>query len=139
MNNTLDLSPIAQEIMPYSRFIGMQVHKTGEEYHFYLPFQEMLIGSTLLPALHGGLIGGFMESAATFFLYHHAGLPEIPKIVNFSLDYLRPGHASDLSATCTLTRQGTRIANLSISAWQSDANRPISVGRAHFLMPRTSV
>lgn len=137
MSNTAqDLSQNAWEMMPYSQFIGMQVKKEGEDYHFTLPFQEMLIGNTLLPALHGGLIGGFMESAATFFLYHSAQLSELPKIVNFSLDYLRPGRADDLHAACILTRQGTRIANLSVCTWQSDIKRPVTVGRAHFVMPK---
>ncbi|MDO5687687.1 MAG: PaaI family thioesterase [Neisseria sp.] len=123
--------------MPYAQFIGLRAGYEEEKQQllFLLPFREMLIGNTMLPALHGGLIGGFMESAAAIFLHYHAGLAELPKIVDFSLDYLRSGKPEDTYAGCILTRQGSRIANLAIKTWQRDPNQPIAIGRAHFLMP----
>ncbi len=131
------LTEKAYEIMPYAAFIGLRMGYEEEKQQllFHLPFREMLIGNTMLPALHGGLIGGFMECAAALFLQYHGALENLPKMVDFSLDYLRSGKPVDTYAGCILTRPGSRIANLAVKAWQQDAAQPIAVGRAHFLMP----
>jgi acyl-coenzyme A thioesterase PaaI-like protein len=63
--------------------------------------------------------------------------PALPKIINFSLDYLRPARLQDTYAQCTLTRQGRAIANISIKAWQEDIEKPNAIARAHFLLPET--
>jgi phosphatidylethanolamine-binding protein (PEBP) family uncharacterized protein len=59
---------------------------------------------------------------------------ETPKIVDFSLDYLRPGRAQTLYAKCEITKQGKRVANVLIEAWQEDRRKPVAVARAHFLL-----
>lgn len=131
------LTRSAHEIMPYAAAIGLRAGHCGKELMFLLPFREDLIGNTYLPALHGGLIGGFMESAAALHLKHSADLAALPKPVDFSLDYLRPGKTADTYAQCSLTRQGSRVAHLTIHAWQDDDAAAIAVGRIHFLMPET--
>ena len=100
---------------------------------FKLAFSEQNIGNNIVPALHGGLIGGFLESAAISFLMLNNNLEQIPKIVDFSLDYLRPGKPEETYARCVLTRQGRRVVNVSAQAWQKDIDSPIAVARAHFL------
>jgi acyl-coenzyme A thioesterase PaaI-like protein len=60
--------------------------------------------------------------------------PVLPRIINFSLDYLRPARLRDTFARCTLTRQGRQIANVSITAWQENSELPVSIARAHFLV-----
>ncbi len=125
----------AAEIMPYAAFIGLQ---WGEDHNgtlFALPYKRDNIGNVFLPALHGGLIGGFIESCAALFLMQQADLPQLPKMIDFSLDYLRSGKPEMLYARCTLTRQGSRIANIAVEAWQADPAKPIAVARCHFLMP----
>lgn len=130
------LSQWAHQVMPYSAFIGLQVGRDAHgEILFALPFSPQNIGNVFLPALHGGLIGGFLESAAALFLRHHAALDTMPKIVDFSLDYLRSGKPETCYARCILTRQGSRIANVAIEGWQADSMKPVAVARVHFLMP----
>lgn len=128
----------AAEIMPYAAFIGLQC---GEDAHgtlFALPYKPDNIGNILPPALHGGLIGGFMESCAALFLMQQADLAQLPKMIDFSLDYLRSGKPDTLYARCILTRQGSRIANLAVEAWQADPAKPVAVARCHFQMPAES-
>ena len=94
---------------------------------FQLPFAERNVGNTALPALHGGLIGGFLESAAMLHLMWSRESLETPKIVDFSLDYLRPGRPQTLYAKCEITKQGKRVANVLIEAWQEDRRKPVAV------------
>ena len=143
MNTTFhpdtELSAWAHQHMPYAEFIGLQMgHDADGALLFALPFIRQNIGNVFLPALHGGLIGGFLESAAALFLRHSAGLAQMPKMVDFSLDYLRSGKAETCYARCILTRQGSRIANVALEGWQADSSKPIAVARAHFQMPQAT-
>ncbi|MNF18649.1 hypothetical protein D3C80_2228570 [compost metagenome] len=60
------------------------------------------------------------------------GVPHIPKIIDFSTDYLRAGHFRDTYAQCQVWRQGRKVANVSITAWQTRRSEPIATARAHF-------
>ena len=55
--------------IPYARLMGVEFEEDGEDsLLFRLPYYERNIGNTLLPALHGGLIGGFLENAGLIHL-----------------------------------------------------------------------
>ncbi|WP_275670886.1 acyl-CoA thioesterase domain-containing protein, partial [Pseudomonas sp. JV241A] len=49
-----------------------------------------------------------------------------------SIDYLRAGHYRDTHAQCQLWRQGRRVTNVAITAWQGNPDEPIATARAHF-------
>lgn len=55
-----------------------------------------------------------------------------PKIIDFSIDYLRAGLYKDTYATCQVWRQGRRVGNVAITAWQTRSSEPIATARAHF-------
>lgn len=133
------LSAWACQTLPYAAFIGLKMgHDDQGRLLFALPFAAQNIGNVFAPALHGGLIGGFLESAAELFLCHQTGLAEMPKIIDFSLDYLRSGKPQTCYARCTLTRQGSRIANLAIEGWQENEHKPVAVARIHMQMPKAA-
>ncbi len=121
--------------VPYARLMGVECGEDANgELLFSLPFYERNVGNTTLPALHGGLIGGFLENAALLHLMWNRESLEAPKIVDFSLDYLRSGKAQTLYAQCEITKQGKRVAHVLIEAWQEDRKKPVAVARAHFLL-----
>lgn len=123
------------ELIPYAHLIGMQWTESPDgDLLFQLPYRATNIGNTLLPALHGGLIGGFLENAGILYLMWHHESQETPKIVDFSLDYLRSGKAQTLYAQCEITKLGRRVAHVVLSAWQEDRSKPVAVARAHFLL-----
>ncbi|MGB2942610.1 MAG: PaaI family thioesterase [Candidatus Macondimonas sp.] len=129
-----DLSGLMGHI-PYARLIGMdmQLDEAGQPL-FVLPYQSKNIGNTALPALHGGVIGGFLENSAIVHLIWKRDAVEMPKTIDFSLDYLRSGRAIDCYARCEVTRQGRRIAHVTASCWQQDPAQPVAVARVHFLL-----
>ena len=119
-------------LIPYAKLIGIECTRLGDELLFRLPANKDNIGNPILPALHGGVIAGFMELSAALHLLIFTGSPEVPKIIDFSLDYLRAGHFRDTWARCQVARQGRRVANVAITAWQSTEAEPIATARAHF-------
>ncbi len=118
--------------VPYASLLGVQMEENAEGLLFTLPFQEKNIGNVALPAIHGGVIGGFMENAALLHLIWCLESDTLPKVIDFSLDYIRPGRPQTLFAACRVTKQGKRIANVQIESWQADRNKPVAVARSHF-------
>lgn len=122
---------VLYEHMPYAAFIGMQVgHDAAHAQLCYLPFKPDLIGNTVLPSLHGGLLAGFLQATAWVGAFNAA--EGAVKLLDFSLDYLRPGLAQDAYAVFEIVRMGQRIVNVQVSMWQQDKTKLIATGRAHF-------
>jgi acyl-coenzyme A thioesterase PaaI-like protein len=119
-------------LIPYAGLIGIECERQGEDLLFRLPANPDNIGNPLLPAIHGGVIAGFMELSAALYLLIYSESASIPKIIDFSIDYLRAGLYRDTYAQCQLWRQGRRVTNVAITAWQGDRDTPIATARAHF-------
>jgi uncharacterized protein (TIGR00369 family) len=130
---TGDYNVVIDQI-PYAKLLGVVMREDGGEPLFELPFADKNIGNTHLPALHGGVIGGFLENAALLHLIWARESFEVPRTIDFSLDFLRSGKAQTLYARCDITKQGKRVANVRMTAWQEDESKPIAVARAHFLL-----
>lgn len=119
-------------LIPYAQLLGVECLRLGEDMVFRLPANKDLIGNPTLPAIHGGVIAGFMEQAGLLHLLMFMGIPHMPKIIDFSIDYLRAGQYRDTYAQCQVWRQGQRVANVAITAWQGKQSEPIATARAHF-------
>ena len=125
--------------VPYSAFLGVEIAMQDGQPRFRLPFRDSLIGNTVLPALHGGVIAGFMEDAAMLHLLLVMDEMQVPKSINFSIDYLRSAAAQETLALCEVARQGRRVAQVKIRCLQEEAGHPgrmreVALGRAHFLL-----
>ena len=130
-----DYAPLTAAI-PYARFLGLGLRQVDGELLCHMPFQEMLIGNSALPALHGGTLGALLESAAIFGLMVQADTDHVPKIISLTVDYLRSGRAQDTFARAIITRAGRRVANVRVEAWQEDRTRPIAAAHVLFLLAR---
>jgi len=58
----------------------------------------------------------------------------VPKIVNITVDYLRSARPVDVIARATVTKQGRRMVNVFVDAWQDDRSKPVATANAHFLI-----
>ena len=119
-------------MIPYARLIGIQCLRLGDDMVFRLPASQDNVGNPILPAIHGGVIAGFMAHSAMLHLVMFMEIPHLPKIIDFSIDYLRAGHYRDTYVQCQVWRQGRRVANVAITAWQTTQSEPIATARAHF-------
>lgn len=120
--------------IPYSRFLGIRGERRGNELTFVLPFAEHLVGNPRLPALHGGVLGAFLETAAIIQLVWESDSSVLPKTIDVAIDYLRSGRPRDTYARATITKHGRRVANVRAEAWQDDRHRPIAAIHGHFLL-----
>lgn len=122
------------EAVPYAKLLGIRLHSMDLQPTFIIPTNKDNIGNPILPAIHGGVIAGSMETAGALHLLMTMESIALPKIIDFSIDYLRAGRLQDTYIGCQVWRQGSRVANVAINAWQSDPAEPIATARAHFLL-----
>lgn len=120
--------------VPYVRFLGMRVELAGDEMTAVLPFSQKLIGNPMLPALHGGVIGAFMEMTALAQLSLATPARRVPKTIDITIEYLRPGRAQDTFARAILRKVGRRVANVQVEAWQESRSQPVAGMTGHFLL-----
>ena len=120
--------------IPYARFLGVRMELHGDEMTGVLPFAEHLIGNPTLPALHGGVIGAFMEMTALLQLSIMESLTRQPRPVDVSIDYLRSGRPVDTFARAAIKKVGRRIANVQVEAWQESRAAPIAALHGHFML-----
>lgn len=120
--------------IPYASYLGMEADVEENDILFRLRADDKLIGNASLPALHGGVVGAFMELSGAIHLVAKMERPVLPKVINFSLDYLRASRLRETYARCSVIRQGRQVANVTITAWQEDINAPNATARAHFLI-----
>jgi acyl-coenzyme A thioesterase PaaI-like protein len=122
------------DLIPYSNFIGVEAKIEGADVLYRMDRRPSNIGNPSLPASHGGVIGGFLELSAAIEILYTLDVNEVPKVVDFSLDYLRPGRYKTMYANCTVLRQGRKLVNVSATAWQDSSDTPIATARCHFLI-----
>lgn len=121
--------------IPYADYLGLRLAEAGSTPVYRLPFQPKLVGNPQLPALHGGVVAGFAESAATLHLIGAVGGAKFPKCIDFSIDYLRSGRPEDTYASCEIVRLGSRVALVTVRCWQGKGpDQPITVARGNFLL-----
>lgn len=119
---------------PYVRTMGVRFDDHGDELTAILPYTGDLVGNPLIPALHGGAIGAFMEITASAALLAGTRLAALPKPIDVSVDYLRPARPQDVYARGIITRQGARVANVRVEAWQDRRAAPVAALHGHFLI-----
>jgi len=125
---------LADNPIPYVEYLGIRVASGAGAPLFRLPFQDKLIGNPYLPALHGGVIAGFAQTAATLRLMRTLQGARLPKGIDFSIDYLRAGRPEETFAACEVVRLGARVALVQVRCWQKEPAYPIAVARGHFLL-----
>ncbi|MDB5467525.1 MAG: thioesterase [Phenylobacterium sp.] len=120
--------------VPYIRFLGMRAELAGDEMTAVLPFAPHLVGNPTLPALHGGVLGAFLEMTALAQLSVTQPTARIHKTIDVTIEYLRPGRALTTYARADLRKVGRRIANVHVEAWQEARDHPVAALRGHFLL-----
>ena len=134
--------------VPYVQFMGFKFDRRGDELTGIMPYQDMLIGNPMLPALHGGATAAFLETTAIIELSwammwdrmedgQDVAKLRLPKTIDFTVDYLRSGLPRDAYARATINRSGRRYASVHVEAWQDNRSRLFAQATGHFLMPQT--
>ncbi len=131
--STHDFNAIIAAI-PYAAFLGLEVEEAEDGLLVKLPFSQKIVGNPTLPAIHGGVVGAFLENVAIFQLLWTQEKIRIPKTITVTIDYLRSAGPEATYAMATVTKLGARVANVKAYAWQDDRNRPVAGINANFLI-----
>ena len=124
------------DAIPYARFLGVVLERTDGALECVLPFREDIVGNPILPAIHGGVIGAFLELTAILRLIDESGTDRVPKPINFAIDYLRSAGPTTTRARADIFKLGRRVAVVHVVAWQDDPARPVASGNGKFLLGR---
>jgi len=122
------------DAIPYARFLGVELERTDDGFECVLPFRREIVGNAALPAVHGGVLGAFLELTALLRLIDENPGAEVPKPITFSVDYLRSAGPATTRARAEIFKLGRRIANVRVVAWQDDPGRPVVAGNGKFLL-----
>jgi len=122
------------ERTPYVRRLGVRMALAGDEMTAVLPYSEALIGDPGLPALHGGVLGAFLELTALAQLFILTEGERQPRPIGVTIEYLRSGRPMDTYARAQIKRIGSRIANVYAEAWQETRTAPITCLHGRFLL-----
>lgn len=120
--------------IPYAGFLGITARLEDDRLLTVMEPREGNIGNPWLPALHGGVVGAFLENAAIFELLWAQQTAHVPKIINITVDYLRPAAPVETFGRATITNLGRRIATIRVEAWQQDPAKPVATANTHFLL-----
>lgn len=121
--------------IPYARLLNLQLEETPSGLVCVMPFQRDIVGNPALPAVHGGVVGAFLEMTALLHLVEHASEGgRIARPINFSIDYLRSAGPRDTRGRAEIVKHGRRIANVRVLAWQDDPDKPVAAGIGNFLL-----
>jgi uncharacterized protein (TIGR00369 family) len=131
--NPADPNAILRAV-PYCAWLGMTARIEDGALILDLPFDGKLIGNPILPALHGGVTGSLLETAAIIQILWETGGTALPKPVDITIDYLRSGRAVASHARAWLARQGRRVVSARAEMWQEDETKPVASFRGHFLL-----
>jgi uncharacterized protein (TIGR00369 family) len=120
---------------PFARCLGIRI---GEDGILVMPFSPKIIGNPILPAIHGGMTGAFLETTAIVGVTRELGAPALPKPIGLTINYLRSGRALDSYAKVSIVKQGRRVVAFEAQAWQDDPTRPIASAFGHFMLRKTT-
>ena len=146
------LSALVDQV-PFHKFLGISFERKGDELTGVLHYDPKLIGNPIVERLHGGGTKAFLESTAIITLswsilwdamesgeldiekLAKGDLPPLPRTINFTTDYLRPGLPRDAYARATIARAGRRYASVQVEAWQDHREVLYAQATGHFKMP----
>jgi uncharacterized protein (TIGR00369 family) len=120
--------------IPYCRHLGVSAAVKDGRLVLAMPFAPHLVGNMTLPALHGGVIGSLLETAAIAQAAWEMKDTRLPKPVDITIDYLRTGRPLTSYAKARIAKQGRRVINVHAEMWQEDESKPIAALRGHFLI-----
>ena len=120
--------------IPYARFLGLTTERDGDALTVTMPFADRLVGNPMLPALHGGVIGAFMEMTALAQLSLAQPGRRVPKTIDVTIEYLRSAGPKDTYARAILRKVGRRVANVQVEAWQESRAKLVAGLTGHFLL-----
>ncbi len=126
-----------EPLPPYAAFLGIAARRSESgELQFVMPYSDVVLGRPGF--LHGGAIAGLLEFAALGALFEQLGSSKEVRVkpINVTVNFMRGGTSQETFAAATVTRLGSRVANVEAHAWQHDRVRPIAAAQMNIMIRR---
>lgn len=127
------LKKLAEEYIPFNRFLGVQATRMERGIaRLELPFREEMIGDWTRPALHGGVISMLADTAGGMAVWTAVENPSARvSTIDLRVDYLRPGKPERLIAEATVARAGRTVGVADIRLFHPGAEAEVvATGKA---------
>lgn len=124
------MNAAAGTLTPYAMALGITVAEEADEGGapvLAIAFGQQIEGRP--GVLHGGAIGGLLETAGYAALAHALRARQEErrlKPINVTVQFLSSGKPKVTYARGRIVRLGRRVANIAVEAWQDDRERPIA-------------
>jgi uncharacterized protein (TIGR00369 family) len=122
---------------PYAALLGavLAPDQDGGSPVLMVPFSDQVVGRPGF--LHGGAIAGLLELAGILAIQAALDADQIRfKPINITVEFMRGARDRPTYARGSVTRLGTRIANVEAHAWQDDPGKAVASARMHCLLRR---
>jgi uncharacterized protein (TIGR00369 family) len=116
---------------PFSRCLGVRLRDEGT---WMMPFSPKIIGSPAPPAIHGGITGAFLETAAIIGVTRELGAVASPKPIGLQSTICGQVARRTATPTSRSLSRGRRIVAFEARAWQDDPNKPTASAFGHFML-----
>lgn len=106
---------------------------THNSFSMVLPFNETLVGNTMTPCLHGGVVATMMDHTAGFCAW--ASLPDAyhrVSTVQLTVEYLLPPPCEDLHFDAVIEHKSNRLIRLQAICWDNQRRHQIALARGMF-------
>ncbi len=129
---------LPDELPAYARSLGIAVERMEDGVPVLsMPFSGTVEGRPTV--LHGGATSGLLENAG--FAALRVALKNIDrdarlKPIGITVQFLSAAKSKFTFAQGRITRLGRRNANIEVSAWQDDRERPVATAVMNILMAR---
>jgi len=121
---------------PFAKFLSIKVvgwDAGAQVLKLTMPMQDNLGGGAADGHMHGGVVGAFIDTAATFAVIA-AGSSCVT--ANYRTDLVRPVVGSGLSAVASVRRLGRTLAIADVDVFTDDG-KLAAVGRATFFVTKS--
>jgi len=117
------LKQVTEEYIPFNKVLGIRVASVERSrISLEIPFRPELIGDSMRPAIHGGVISSLVDVAggmavwSTIDDFNHR-----VSTIDLRIDYLRPGRAETLVADASVVRVGKSVGVADIRVFHRSA------------------
>jgi len=137
---------VFEEKIPFCQALSLKFRIVRGRPEVSFAKQDFMLGNTKLEVLHGGVTAAVLDSiAGVAILLKMAEQDPKPDVVtqlreftrlstiDLRVDYLEPASADTFVATATVTRLGTRVANVQM-ALHDDKGNCVATGAAAFAL-----
>ena len=116
---------------PFNQWLGIRVERIDEDgITVSCQRREEMVGSVYTGALHGGVLGCLMDTAASFALIARTG--QTVATIDFRVNFHRPCMTERVHARARVIHDGRTLGTVDVQVFDADGARLVASGQGVF-------